>query len=265
MPDKAGAHTGHSDISKADLTRAAVEAAGLAAPVNPDDLVELDLPYLGGSDQIGHLLRHLRINVSSQVLEIGCGLGGVARMIAKRTGARVTGIEPDAQLAEAARLLNGMCLMLDRVAVRHGDPKNLPLDKAGIDVAYAMYPGLCCDRRQKIFQSAARVLRRGGLFALFDVVPGASSEDNETEWVAADATQKKLAATGLRVMATHERTRDIAIWDQTRRSAPHPYPRFTASTCRSIWGRSLSDIFDRAALDFASGKVSLVEFVCRKS
>ncbi|MBA77616.1 MAG: class I SAM-dependent methyltransferase [Tistrella sp.] len=54
----------------------------------------------GGPELVDELIRPLSLDNSMQVLDIGAGLGGVARAITKQTDAWVTAFEPDPLLAE---------------------------------------------------------------------------------------------------------------------------------------------------------------------
>lgn len=56
-------------------------------------LDNLDRFHIGGADAVGLLIGNLALAESDRVLDIGSGLGGPARQIARRTGNRVTGTD----------------------------------------------------------------------------------------------------------------------------------------------------------------------------
>ncbi len=98
-------------------------------------------------------------------LEIGSGLGGRARWLARRSGCRVVGVDARAQVAAAAATLNRRARMDGQVMFCAGYLPALPLRErvfthvwlpdvqAGTDTA-------------GVLAEAFRVLRRGGHFAL---------------------------------------------------------------------------------------------------
>jgi cyclopropane fatty-acyl-phospholipid synthase-like methyltransferase len=54
------------------------------------------------------------------LLDIGCGIGGPARWIAAKYGCRVTGVDLTAEFCAAARELNNLTGLADRVEILHG-------------------------------------------------------------------------------------------------------------------------------------------------
>jgi SAM-dependent methyltransferase len=56
-------------------------------------LDNLDQVHIGGADAVGLLIGSLALAEGDRVLDIGSGLGGPARQMARRTGNRVTGID----------------------------------------------------------------------------------------------------------------------------------------------------------------------------
>lgn len=77
-------------------------------PLNLDTLALFDEFHIGGRQATKAFVKNLRINASSRVLDLGCGLGGPARYIAGATGARVAGVDLSAEFIETGRELTGM-------------------------------------------------------------------------------------------------------------------------------------------------------------
>ncbi len=104
------------------------------------------------------------------MLDLGCGLGGPARYIAKATGARVTGIDLTADFIEVGRELTGMALMVDLVDLIYGDIARLPYVEAQFDAAVMMHVGMNIADKGAVFDEVARVLRPGAKFGIYDVM-----------------------------------------------------------------------------------------------
>jgi len=100
----------------------------------------------------------MEIGPGDRVLEIGSGLGILARDVAVSTGAYVTGIEISTdQLAIAKTLIGDM----DWV---HGDAHALPFDDASFDVVYCRYILEHVADPLLVMKEALRVLKPGGRY-----------------------------------------------------------------------------------------------------
>ncbi|HEY9548856.1 MAG TPA: methyltransferase domain-containing protein, partial [Kiloniellaceae bacterium] len=60
----------------------------------------------GGPEEVREIVRGLDLE-DRQVLDIGCGTGGPAIVLARDSGARVTGLDVEPQLIERARRFAG--------------------------------------------------------------------------------------------------------------------------------------------------------------
>ncbi|MER7026638.1 MULTISPECIES: SAM-dependent methyltransferase [Streptomyces] len=135
---------------------------GAPAPVR-------DLPELSDramDRQTDWYTRLLAPDADTHVLDIGCGTGGPALRIARRTGARVTGITISrTQAAECADRAREAALT-DRVTFDHGDAMNLPYRDGSFGAALAV-DSLChMHDRPRALAEARRVLRPGGRLLL---------------------------------------------------------------------------------------------------
>ncbi len=84
-------------------------------------LSPFDQYHYGGTDAVDLALAALGVTAGAHVLDIGSGIGGPARHIAQKTGARVTALELQADLDSVARDLTGRCGLSDLVTHECGD------------------------------------------------------------------------------------------------------------------------------------------------
>jgi len=103
-----------------------------------------------------------------RVLDLGCGVGGPMRHLAKKTGAHITGVNLDAtQVARAqsraeAEGLSGL------ISVEQADFADLPFADQSFDVVLAIESTCHASDRLRVFEEAHRVLKPGGRFAGYD-------------------------------------------------------------------------------------------------
>ena len=109
----------------------------------------------------------LQPKASDHLLDIGCGIGGPARWIAAKYGCHVTGVDLTAEFCEAARELNSLSGLADRVQILHGSALSLPLPDNSFDRAYSQAALMNISDKRGVFREALRVLRPGGSLALF--------------------------------------------------------------------------------------------------
>src|SRR5918997_6130925 len=83
--------------------------------ISPEVLKPVDEFHIGGAEATAALLDNLDIRPDWEMLDIGSGLGGPARVIAARYGCRVIGVDLTPHFVETARALSAMSGMADRV------------------------------------------------------------------------------------------------------------------------------------------------------
>jgi SAM-dependent methyltransferase len=138
--------------------------------ISPEVLKPVDEFHIGGAEATAALLEKLSIRPGMEVLDIGSGIGGPARMIAARYGCRVTGIDLTPHFVETARALSAMCGMEGRVRFEVGSAVALPLPDASFDLALLLHVGMNVPDKAALFREARRVLRQDGTFAVYEVM-----------------------------------------------------------------------------------------------
>lgn len=116
-----------------------------------------------------HWLAHrLQLEASSQVLDVGCGIGGPMRTIARFAGCRVIGVNNSAHQVRRARFLNEHSKLADRCTVVEADFMALPLQDASLDAAYAIEATVHAPNLTGVYGEVKRVLRPGGLWGIYE-------------------------------------------------------------------------------------------------
>lgn len=140
------------------------------ATITIDDLAPIDEFHIGGREASEQFLDQLKLTAGMTVLDVGCGLGGPARVTASRYGSRVAGIDLTSEFVEAG---NTLCrwVGVDRlVTLRQGSALELPFADQSFDAAYMLHVGMNIEDKEKLAAQVARVLRPGCLFGIYDVM-----------------------------------------------------------------------------------------------
>jgi len=161
--------------------------------LEPEDLYELDQDHYGGLEAVEALARRASIDAGSRVLDVCAGLAGPARFIARRWGARVTGIDLNAERAAGARRLTARVGLARLVSVVRGDAQSLPFGPAAFTAVVSQEGLLHVPDKARALAECSRVLVAGGRIAFSDWIATGRLGDGERgrlqEWMAAVTLQ----------------------------------------------------------------------------
>jgi SAM-dependent methyltransferase len=156
-----------------DRVLKAAAAAGLDIDrLTPDDLGPIDEFHIGGRAATKHAVAKMRLAGSEHVLDIGCGIGGAARYVAASTGCSVTGIDLTPEYIETARALSARTGLGDRTHFEVGSALRMPFADAMFDAAITLHVAMNIKDRAGLYRETARVMKRGAVFCIYDVMKG---------------------------------------------------------------------------------------------
>ena len=115
-----------------------------------------------------YLALRLALQPGETVIDIGCGIGGPMRGIARFSGAPVIGINNNAYQISRAEKINAAKGLGEQCRVIKGDFMAIPLPDASIDKAYAVEATCHAPTLEPVYREVARVLRPGGLFGTYE-------------------------------------------------------------------------------------------------
>ncbi len=180
------------------VIRAVDEACG-AGPIDPKALSAIDEFHVGGRAATAYVIATLGLTPDMAVLDIGCGLGGVARYLAKACGCRVAGIDLTPEYIEIARALNERTGLADRMEMVTGSALDLPWPDRHFDAAVTFHVAMNIEDRDRMYAEAYRVLKPGGVLAVYDITKG------PTEGLRYPVPWAETAATSFLVTPTETR------------------------------------------------------------
>lgn len=109
-------------------------------------------------DLVERLLDWGQVTGAQRVLDVGCGIGGSARLLARRFSADVTGVTLSPAQADRARSLSEGLSCRFEVA----DALQLPFEDGGFDLVWACESGEHMPDKEAFVRELARVLAPGG-------------------------------------------------------------------------------------------------------
>ena len=176
MADNVASHYSEN-IKLADAIADKLQSAGKDLnKLTTADLIAVDEFHIRGRKATLELGEKMNLNAHSHVLDIGSGLGGPARTLAEAYGCRVTGIDLTQAFCDAATAMSNWVGLGSHVSFKQGDATNLPFENQTFDAAMTMHVAMNIAAKDKMYLEARRVLKPGGVFAVYDVLQGEGGE-----------------------------------------------------------------------------------------
>lgn len=171
--DAIQAHYSRPEIGGVIL--AALEKAGKdSSRLTLEDLAPIDEFHIRGRAATLELARAAGLDASKRVLDVGSGVGGTSRCLAKEFGCRVTGIDLTDEYCRAAAMLSAKVGLTDLVDYRQGDATALPFADGEFDVVWTEHAAMNIPDKPRLYKEMHRVLKPGGTLAVYDVLAGPS-------------------------------------------------------------------------------------------
>ena len=167
------AHYGRSDLASTIL--AALEKTGKDLDrLTLEDLAPVDEFHVRGRAATLELARAASVDSTKRVLDVGSGVGGTSRCLAREFGCRVTGIDLTDEYCRAAAVLSARVGLAELVDYRQGDATNLPFTDRSFDVVWTEHVAMNIPDKPRLYREMCRVLRPGGTLAIYDILAGPS-------------------------------------------------------------------------------------------
>ena len=103
-----------------------------------------------------------------KVLDIGCGVGGPQRSIAREFGASIVGLNISEYQVGKCAAYNSKAGLADRCSVLRGDFLDIPAEEESFDAAYQIEALPHAPDKTAAYAEVFRVLRPGAVFAGYD-------------------------------------------------------------------------------------------------
>jgi len=211
------------------------------AALGPEDqqltsqqLAALDQFHTRGLAATAELGKLAGVTAGMSVLDVGSGVGGPARFLAATRGCQVTGVDLSEPFVDAARYLTERTGQSGQVSFETASALELPFDAGRFDVVLLQHVAMNISDRTRLYHEIRRVLKSGGMFAIFDVVLNDGEPHYPVPWartpatsflLTAAATRAAIEPAGFRTLAWQDDTEVAKAWiAQLRASGPPPSP-----------------------------------------
>ncbi len=129
----------------------------------------------GGPEEVAAILDGLDLG-GAEVLDIGCGLGGVDLLLVRaHRAARVTGIDVERPLVDRAKRTVAAAGLTGRIDLLLVAPGPFPFADASFDVVFSKDSIVHIPDKAALYGEVLRVLRPGGVFAASDWLAGSGT------------------------------------------------------------------------------------------
>ncbi|PSR93994.1 sterol 24-c-methyltransferase [Coniella lustricola] len=129
-----------------------------------------------------HYLAHqINIQEGMNVLDVGCGVGGPAREIAKFTGANIVGLNNNDYQIERATQYAAKEKLSNQLTYVKGDFMQMPFPDNTFDAVYAIEATVHAPKLEGVYSEIFRVLKPGGTFGVYEWLMTDDYDNNNAE------------------------------------------------------------------------------------
>lgn len=154
---------------------------------------------------IGHMAHYSkRLSEQAKVLDLGSGIGGTARYLAKTFGCHVTALNLSEVENERHRKKNKEQRLDHMIEVIDGHFEEVPYPDESFDVVWSQDAILHSPDRRKVLSEAVRVLKKGGEFIFTDPMQTENAYEEFLEPILKRIHLESLATPNFYIKAAQE-------------------------------------------------------------
>lgn len=227
----------------------------------------VDQFHLGGHRATAALLEALDLSSHSEVIDVGCGIGGVARDLRSTFGCTVTAVDLTPEFVDAAKQLSRRVDAVSGITFEVADALDLPYPDGRFDAAVVVHVGMNIGDKASMAAELRRVCRDGASVVIYDIVRRTSApltypvpwaSDATIDFAATEAAYRSaLAAANLDLQGSIDRT-DLVL-DVIERSAADPAPVNLAH----LMGQEWPTMFGNLVAALREGTLAPVQITAR--
>ena len=136
--------------------------------IRREDIAGADEFHVRGAEVSKELASQIGIQ-GKKVLDVGCGIGGPARMLAADFDCHVTGIDLSEEFVRTATELSELLGLGDKTKFQRADALRLPFDDESYDVVWTQHVQMNVEDKKGFYREISRVLKPSGTFLYYDI------------------------------------------------------------------------------------------------
>jgi SAM-dependent methyltransferase len=239
----------------------------------PDDLAAVDEFHIRGREGSEELVALAGIRKEMRVLDVGCGIGGPSRYLARTVGCRVSGIDLTDEYCEVARMLAARTGVDALVDYRQGDALDLPFEDSSFDLVWTQHASMNIDDKTRFWAELHRVLEPGGKLAYYDPIAGSGDAlELPVPWARtpemsvlldAAATREVATAAGFEIVEWRDVTEAAVEWFEA--AAARPAGAGTPAVgLHLLLGEDWPTMAGNMRANIEAGRISVVQAIMRR-
>jgi SAM-dependent methyltransferase len=159
-------------LRKQSILKRILDHKGTLSRITEMDLAEdtfteiTDQNHIGGAKFVRDLAQKAGVGPATDVLDLGCGLGGSARCLAYFFGCRVHGVDLSVERSKEARQLTKLVGLDHLVAFQCGDLLRIALPRRRFDILWSQAAWVHIEDKERLIKKWSKALKAGGRIAL---------------------------------------------------------------------------------------------------
>lgn len=249
-------------------------------PAHPtiETLAPYDQFHGRGLEATEEIAALLQVDAGDRLLDVGSGIGGPARYMAKHFGCRVTGIDLTDEFCEVARHFTRLLGLEAQVDFEQGDALAMPFAEACFAGAYSMNVSMNIADKAALYAEIGRVLKPGGWLMLSEIAAGpnagpGAAMNYPTPWAATAAssflvtpeeTRRGLESAGFEVLQLRDAVAESKAYGARSRALVEAGGKPLHRAVQLIHGGIATEAMRNSSRGMLDGRVIPVEVFCRK-
>lgn len=256
-------HYGRGNLAAAILTGLR-EAGKDPDALAPDDLVAVDHFHVRGRKATLELAQQVGLERGMRVLDVGGGLGGSARTLARELGCHVTVLDLTEEYCRVGEELTRRSGLSAQVVFRHGNALDVPFADESFDAAWMEHCSMNVDDKERLSSEIRRVTRPGGRLALHEIAAGPRVPIHfPVPWARDPSASFLRPAAAIRALLARAGFKEVAWSDVSARSLEWFRRQVTRATptplgLQLLLGADFEDMVANQVRNLDEGRIAVI-------
>jgi ubiquinone/menaquinone biosynthesis C-methylase UbiE len=136
--------------------------------ISRSDIAGVDEFHVRGAEVTKELVAEFDFH-NLNVLDVGCGIGGPARMLADEFNCTVSGIDMSPEYINTANMLTDLVGLSGSIDFVQGDALDLPYTNESFDAVWTQHVQMNIEDKTEFYTEIHRVLKPGGSLIYYDI------------------------------------------------------------------------------------------------